>query len=269
MNSILENLPKPYFLHEGDGRFAALYQGDSLTLLDLIPEESIDLIFADPPYFLSNGGITCHSGKMVSVDKGDWDKVEGFAQIEEFNEAWLSKCRKVLKPDGSIWVSGTFHNIYTIGHLMNKVGYKILNDVIWEKPNPPPNLSCRYLTHSTEILLWAAKDDRSKHTFNYQWAKIKNKGKQMKNVWRIKPTSSQEKIYGIHPTQKPENLIDYIINVSSLEKDLVLDPFNGSGTTTVVAARNKRSTIGFDLLNEFNTIAEQRLVAELSQKKII
>ena len=269
MNSILKNLPKPYFFHEKDGRFAALYHGDSLQLLDLVPEESVDLIFADPPYFLSNGGITCHSGKMVSVDKGDWDKVEGFNQIEEFNEAWLKKCQRVLTPNGSIWVSGTLHNIYTIGHLMRQLGYKILNDVIWEKPNPPPNLSCRYLTHSTEILLWASKAETSKHKFNYQWAKRRNKGKQMKNVWHMKPPDNNEKRYGSHPTQKPEILLDLIINLSSLKGDVILDPFHGSGTTSVVATRYQRSCIGLEINNEFFEVAEKRLVDELSQNRVI
>jgi len=268
MNSILKDLPKPYFLHESDGRFAVLYHGDSLKLLDCIPEESVDLIIADPPYFLSNGGITCHSGKMVSVNKGEWDKIEGFEQFEDFNEAWISKCQNVLKENGSIWVSGTLHNIYTIGHLMRKLGYKILNDVIWEKPNPPPNLSCRYLTHSTEIVLWAAKNENSKHVFNYQWTKQENKGKQMKNVWRLKAPNSKEKAFGAHPTQKPEDLIYRIIHTSSHEGDIILDPFIGSGTTMKVGYHLLRSIIGFDIDEQYLEISRNRTRYDTNQSRL-
>ncbi len=139
--------------------------------------------FADPPYFLSNGGITCHAGKMVKVDKGDWDKSRGPALNHEFNKEWLLRCQRVLKPNGTIWVSGTHHVIFSIGYAMQELGYKILNDIAWEKPNPPPNLSCRYFTHSTETILWAARDAQSKHVFNYKEMR-KVTGKQMKTVWR-------------------------------------------------------------------------------------
>jgi hypothetical protein len=147
-----------------------------------------DAIFADPPYFLSNGGITCHAGKMVKVDKGDWDKSRGAELNHEFNLEWLKRCQRVLKPNGTIWVSGTHHVIFSIGYAMQQLGYKILNDIAWEKPNPPPNLSCRYFTHSTETILWAAKNEKSKHVFNYQEMR-KVTGKQMKTVWRQRMSS--------------------------------------------------------------------------------
>ncbi len=164
-----------------------LYHGNCLELLDAIaakyPDGRFDAIFADPPYFLSNGGITCHAGKMVKVDKGDWDVSRGPELNHEFNTEWLRRCQRVLKPNGTIWVTGTHHVIFSVGYALQQLGFKILNDIAWEKPNPPPNLSCRYFTHSTETILWAAKSEKSKHVFNYQEMR-KVKGKQMKTVWR-------------------------------------------------------------------------------------
>ena len=140
-----------------DSRGIFLYHGNCLELLDAIaakyPEGRFDCIFADPPYFLSNGGITCHAGRMVKVDKGDWDKSRGPELNHEFNLEWLRRCQRVLKPHGTIWVSGTHHVIFSIGFAMQQLGFKILNDIAWEKPNPPPNLSCRYFTHATETLI--------------------------------------------------------------------------------------------------------------------
>jgi site-specific DNA-methyltransferase (adenine-specific) len=177
----------PNLILRDSARRLWLYHGNCLDLLDAIaqkyPEGRFDAIFADPPYFLSNGGITCHAGKMVRVDKGGWDKSRGSELNHEFNLEWLLRCQRVLKPDGTIWVSGTHHVIFSIGYAMQQLGYKILNDIAWEKPNPPPNLSCRYFTHSTETILWAAKNEKSKHVFNYQEMR-KVTGKQMKTVWR-------------------------------------------------------------------------------------
>ena len=177
----------PHLVFSSDSPFVRLYHGNCFELLDAIyarygDEGRFDCIFADPPYFLSNGGITCHAGKMVKVDKGDWDKSRGPELNHEFNREWLLRCQRVLKPNGTLWVSGTHHVIFSIGYAMQELGYKILNDIAWEKPNPPPNLSCRYFTHSTETILWAAKDEKSKHTFNYQEMR-KVTGKQMKTVW--------------------------------------------------------------------------------------
>jgi site-specific DNA-methyltransferase (adenine-specific) len=177
----------PNLIFSHDSPFIRLYHADCLTLLDAIaakyPQGRFDAIFADPPYFLSNGGITCHAGRMVKVDKGDWDKSRGPELNHEFNLEWLKRCRNVLKPNGTIWVSGTHHVIFSIGYAMQQLGFKILNDIAWEKPNPPPNLSCRYFTHSTETILWAARDEKSKHVFNYQDMR-KVTGKQMKTVWK-------------------------------------------------------------------------------------
>ena len=187
------SLPKLIF--QSDSPFIRLYHGNSLELLDAIyskyPDGRFDANFADPPYFLSNGGITCHAGKMVKVDKGDWDVSRGPELNHEFNTEWLRRCQRVLKPNGTIWVTGTHHVIFSIGYAMQQLGYKILNDIAWEKPNPPPNLSCRYFTHSTETVLWAAKNEKSKHVFNYQEMR-KVTGKQMKTVWRKEEFSTED-----------------------------------------------------------------------------
>jgi len=154
-----------------------LLKGDCIEILNKARENSVDMIFADPPYFLSNDGITCHAGKMVSVNKGKWDKSKGVIENHKFTLEWLKACQRVLKPNGTIWVSGTTHIIYSIGFAMQELSYKILNDVIWYKRNAPPNLSCRYFTHSTETVLWAAKNEKSKHYFDYQLMK-KNESRQ-------------------------------------------------------------------------------------------
>jgi site-specific DNA-methyltransferase (adenine-specific) len=185
--SAVVNLPTPAF--DDPAHHLRLYQGDCLEILAALPASSVDLIFADPPYFLSDGGITCHAGKMVSVHKGDWDKSRGPDANHDFNRAWLSACQRILKPNGSIWVSGTAHVIHSVGFAMQQLGFKLLNDISWVKPNPPPNLSCRYFTHATETIIWAAKDKKSRHTFNYKLMKETNRGKQMKSVGKsVRPS---------------------------------------------------------------------------------
>ena len=239
-----------------------LFNGDSLVLLKNIDSNSVDLIFADPPYFLSSDGITCQSGKMVSVNKGDWDKIDTYKEIETFNKLWLTECQRILKDDGTIWVSGTHHNIYSVGNAMKNLGYKVLNVVTWEKPNPPPNLSCRYFTHSTEQIIWSGKNDKSKHLFNYSLMRESNGGKQMKDVWTMTSPSKHEKRYGKHRTQKPEKLLERIILSSSNEGDVILDPFQGSGTTGVISKRHKRQYIGIDADSQFLDISIKRIEDE-------
>jgi site-specific DNA-methyltransferase (adenine-specific) len=246
-----------------------LYKGNCLELMDNLaetfPEGCFDMIFADPPYFLSNGGITCRAGRMVKVDKGKWDKSQGPNVNHEFNTAWLSRCQKVLKKDGTIWVSGTHHIIFSVGFAMQQIGMKILNDIIWEKPNPPPNLSCRYFTHATEIVIWAAKSEKSKHVFNYDLMKVMNCGKQMKSIWTFPSPSAEEKIYGKHPTQKPIALVERCILASTNnDGDLVLDPFNGSGTTAVACLRTNRRYVGIELEDEYLDVSIKRLETEIS-----
>ena len=251
-------LPDPYFESE-DGRFR-LYQGDCLALLPGIPDESVDVIFADPPYFLSNDGITCHAGRMVSVNKGRWDKSQGPLRDHEFCLQWLAECRRIVKPTGSVWVSGTMHIIHSVGFAMQRLGMKLLNDITWVKPNPPPNLSCRYFTHATETLLWARKSEKARHTFNYQLMKAVSGGKQMKSVWKIGAPPKDEKVFGKHPTQKPVGLLERIIAASSHENELVLDPFSGSGTTGIAAAKARRLFVGMDVDARFLGVATMRYV---------
>ena len=166
-----QKLPKPtspaaHF--SGDDNAFVLHRGDSRDVLAEMPAESFDMVFADPPYFLSNGGITCQSGRMVAVKKGDWDVSRGVEENHAFNRSWLQACQRVLKPNGTIFVSGTRHVIFSVGYAMQQLGFKLLNDLVWYKVTPPPNLSCRYFTHATETILWASRDARSKHHFEYQ-----------------------------------------------------------------------------------------------------
>jgi site-specific DNA-methyltransferase (adenine-specific) len=256
-------LPAPVF-HDAKHHIK-IYQGDCLEILAAIPEACVDLIFADPPYFLSNNGITCHAGKMVSVNKGDWDRSRGADANHEFNRTWLAACQRVLKPNGAIWVSGTSHVIHSVGFAMQQLGYKLLNDISWVKPNPPPNLSCRYFTHATETIIWAAKSKSSKHTFDYKLMKETNKGKQMKSVWEILPPTREEKRFGKHPAQKPVALIERILLASSREGELVFDPFMGSGTTLLTAFRLRRHAFGCDMEFESLNLSLRRICAELIQ----
>ena len=239
---------------------SAFVCADTFDFLPKIQPESIDMIFADPPYFLSNDGFSCSGGRVVSVNKGSWDKIDSLEAKHEFNRKWLRLARKILKPNGSIWVSGTLHNIYSVGMALEEEGFKILNNITWQKINPAPNLSCRYFTHSTETILWARKNDKkAKHYYNYDLMKEINGGKQMKDVWTGMATPKSEKQFGKHPTQKPEYLLEQIILASTRENDLILDPFVGSGTTCVVAKKLHRRFIGIDQEKEFLEIAIKRV----------
>ena len=258
---------KPFYSDEANG--ICLYKGDSLKLLEEFPELSVDMVFADPPYFLSNGGITCQAGRMVSVNKGDWDKSPGIEGIHEFNTQWLAKCQRLLTQDGTIWVSGTTHVIFSVGLAMQQLGFKILNDITWFKTNAPPNLSCRYFTHSTEHVIWAAKNRKSKHKFAYALMKEINGGKQMRDVWTITAAGKAEKHHGKHPTQKPLALLERIILASTDEGDLTLDPFAGSGTTALAALRLRRRSIGIELDHEYLALAKSRLKAASAEGRLL
>lgn len=225
------------------------------------------MIFADPPYFLSNGGFSVQSGKQVSVNKGDWDKSQGFEKDNDFNKQWLSLCREKLTDDGTIWVSGTFHNIFSVAQSMTESGYKILNCITWQKSNPPPNLSCRFFTHSTEFILWAKKSNKSKHYFNYELMKEINGGTQMRDVWTLPAIAKWEKSCGKHPTQKPLPLLARIILASTKENDWILDPFSGSSTTGIAATILGRRFLGIERETEFLEISRNRR-EELNDKKI-
>lgn len=251
-----------------------LVEGDMFDIIKSIKRESIDVIFADPPYFLSNDGITCKSGKMVSVNKGGWDRIpSGSNDVNEkhkFNRRWIRMCKRVLKQNGTIWISGTLHNIYSIGMALEQEGFKIMNNITWQKTNPPPNLACRCFTHSTETILWAKKNSKkTKHLFNYKLMKDKNNGKQMKDVWQGSLTKKTEKIEGVHPTQKPEYLLENIIVSSTEPGYIILDPFCGSGTSGVVAIRHGCRYIGIDSCSDYLEIAKKRLEKELYAGKNI
>lgn len=240
-----------------------LILGNSFEELKKIKKNSVDMIFADPPYFLSGDGISCSGGKMVSVNKGDWDKKIGIEEKHQFNREWIRLCYNILKDEGTIWISGTLHNIYSIGMALEQEGFKIINNITWKKLNPPPNISCRYFVHSTETILWAKKDiKKAKHKFNYALMKELNGGKQAKDVWETSLTKHSEKKYGKHPTQKPIAILEKLILASTDEGDLILDPFNGSGTTGIVANKLKRKYIGIDLEKEYLDITIRRKESE-------
>lgn len=237
---------------------ATLYLADTIKALKSLEPDSVSMIFADPPYFLSNDGITCQGGKMVSVNKGDWDKT---IDKHKFNRKWIRACYRVLKPNGTIWISGTYHNIYSIGMALEQEGFKIINNITWQKTNPPPNLACRCFTHSTETILWAKKV-KGKHFFNYALMKEQNGGKQMKDVWTGSLTKASEKKAGKHPTQKPLYLLERIVLASTNEGDLVLDPFCGSSTTGVACLKHGRRYIGIDNCQEYIELSQRRLTNE-------
>ncbi|MBQ0136608.1 MAG: site-specific DNA-methyltransferase [Bacteroidales bacterium] len=235
-----------------------LYHGDCMELLKTIPDNSVNAIFADPPYFLSNGGISCQSGKQVCVDKGDWDKGGTPEHIYNFNKQWLSLCRSKLTDDGTIWISGTHHNIHVVMRCLQELGYKILNTITWQKTDPPPNLSCRYFNFSTELIIWARKSEKRPHKFNYEVMKQLNGDKQMTDVWRIPAVGRWEKNCGKHPTQKTLRLLYRIILASTDKGDTILDPFAGSSTTGIAANLLGRKFIGIEQDAQFVALSQRR-----------
>lgn len=246
-----------------------LYHGDCVEVLRGLPEESVDLIFADPPYNLSNGGFTCHAGRRAPVHKGDWDESRGIVEDFQFHQAWIHACRRVLREDGCIWISGTYHSIYGCGYALATGGFHILNDVCWFKPNAPPNLSGRYFTASHETLIWARKNPGSRHCYHYKEMKegnwpedtLKKPGRQMRSVWSIPSPKGQEKREGRHPTQKPCALLLRVIRASSDTGNLVLDPFTGSSTTGLAASYLGRRFIGIDTNAEYLDLSIRRYQA--------
>ena len=236
-----------------------LIDDDTFNSLKQFEPKSFDMIFADPPYFLSNDGITCSGGKMVSVNKGKWDKGLNVNDKYEFNKKWIHECYRVLKDEGTIWISGTLHNIYSIGMALEQEGFKIINNITWQKTNPPPNLACKTFTHSTETILWAKKDlPKTKYKFNYDLMKKINGNKQMKDVWTTSLTKPSEKKQGKHLTQKPLELLERIILASTNENDIILDPFCGSSTTGIAATKLNRQFIGIDNEKEYLDLSIRR-----------
>ena len=246
---------KPYY-KSGDHAFNLLH-GDTFELLPQF-NFKFDMIFADPPYFLSSGGISVQSGKIVCVDKGDWDKSMSQDDINAFNLKWLSLCREKLKDNGTIWISGTYHNIFSVANCLTQLGYKILNVITWAKTNPPPNISCRYFTYSTEFIIWARKLEKTAHYFNYELMKMINDGKQMTDVWRMPAIAPWEKSCGKHPTQKPIGLLARIIMASTESGAWILDPFAGSSTTGIAANLLGRRYLGIEREEEYAQMGVNR-----------
>ena len=234
-----------------------LIKGDSFSVMPDF-DFKFDMIFADPPYFLSNGGISLQSGKVVCVDKGEWDKGKTPEEMREWNMQWLGMCRDKLKENGSIWISGTYHNIFSVANCLTQLGYRILNVITWQKTNPPVNISCRFFTYSTEFVIWARKSKKVAHKFNYDVMKRLNDGKQMTDVWRLPAIGRWEKSCGKHPTQKPLALLTRIILACTDEGDWVMDPFSGSGTTGIAANLCGRRFCGIEREEEFCRMAMAR-----------
>ncbi|MDR9392529.1 MAG: site-specific DNA-methyltransferase [Trueperaceae bacterium] len=256
-------------------RDAVLLHGDGLRVLEALRPNSVDLVFADPPYKLSNGGFSVHSGRRVPVNKGGWDESDGLDADFAFHESWMGAVHDALKPGGTAWVSGTYHSIYQCGFAAQRIGYRILNDVTWLKPNAPPNLSRRFFTASHETLLWLRKGNDTKHTFHYDlmregdWASdpLKAPGKQMRSVWSIPAPKPGEKVFGKHPTQKPVALLERVVLASSNPGDLIVDPFSGSATTGIAAVRHHRRFLGIEMDEEFVALAKARLESELGREE--
>ncbi len=246
---------KPHY--KSSNRDFTLIHGDCFKLLREF-DFKFSCIFADPPYFLSNGGISVQSGKIVSVDKGEWDKGKSQQEMMEFNMEWLGLCRDKLKDNGTIWISGTYHNIFSVANCLTELGYKILNVVTWAKTNPPPNISCRYFTYSTEFIIWARKSEKKAHYFNYELMKHINGGKQMSDVWHLPAIAQWEKSCGKHPTQKPLALLVRIIMASTQQGEWVFDPFCGSSTTGIAANLLNRRFLGIDQNQEYLNMSIQR-----------
>ena len=241
------SLKKDFYLLNGD-------------CFELLPQFNFkfDMIFADPPYFLSNNGISCQSGQIVSVNKGEWDKGKTPEEMNEFNKQWIGLCRDKLKEDGTIWISGTYHNIFSVANSLTELGFKILNVVTWAKTNPPPNISCRYFTYSTEFIIWARKSAKIPHKFNYELMKLLNDGKQMTDVWRLPAIAPWEKSCGKHPTQKPLALLTRIILASTNKNGWILDPFAGSSTTGIAANLIGRRYLGIEQDTSFAEMGKKR-----------
>ncbi len=246
---------KPYFKSK-DKNFYLLH-GDTAELLPQF-EHQFDMVFADPPYFLSNDGLTIQNGKIVSVNKGKWDKSKGFEFINNFNRKWLKLVRAKMKEAATIWISGTMHNIFSIGQILTELDFKILNVITWQKTNPPPNFSCRYFTHSTEQIIWARKNKKSPHYYNYELMKELNNNKQMKDVWTFPAIAPWEKSCTKHPTQKPLSVLTRLLLASTKKEDWILDPFTGSSTTGIAANLLERRFLGIDLEEEYLEISKCR-----------
>lgn len=234
-----------------------LIPGDCVETLSKF-KFGFDMVFADPPYFLSGGGISYQSGQIVCVDKGEWDKPTSPEDMDAFNLRWLSAVRDHMKDNATIWISGTHHNIFSVQQQLLKLGFKILNVITWAKTNPPPNISCRYFTYSTEFIIWARKSHKVAHYFNYELMKQLNDDKQMTDVWRLPAIAPWEKSCGKHPTQKPLGVLARLIQASTEPGAWILDPFSGSATTGIAANLLGRKYLGLEKEEQFLAMSKAR-----------
>lgn len=268
----MEKKMKPYFKKDN----FTLYHSDCLEVMDQMRPNSVDMIFADPPYFLSSGSFTCQNGRMVSVKKGNWDMSNGTELNFKFHLTWIEAAKRILKPGGTLWVSGTYHSIYQCGVALEMNEFRVLNDIAWFKPNAAPNLSTRFFTASHETLIWARKGEKTKHTFNYKlmrngkWPEdaFKKPDKQMRSVWSINTPKPAEKKYGKHPTQKPFDLLKRVVLASTNKGDLILDPFTGSSTTGLAAYAYDRKFIGIDTEKKYLDLSIKRFENLITQNRM-
>lgn len=246
----------PFFYKSPNNDFTII-QGDCVETLSKF-KFGFDMVFADPPYFLSGGGISYQSGKVVCVDKGEWDKPLSPEEMDAFNYRWLSAVRNHMKDNATIWITGTYHNIFSVQQQLLKLNFKILNVITWAKTNPPPNISCRYFTYSTEFIIWARKSQKVPHYFNYELMRQLNGNKQMTDVWRMPAIGKWEKSCGKHPTQKPLGVLARIIQASTRPNAWVLDPFSGSATTGIAANLLNRRYLGLEIETNFLEMSRAR-----------
>ena len=240
---------------------AIVYLADCVDLMKIIPSGSVDMVFADPPYRLSTGGVTVKGGRLAPVDKGVWDRSMGFVEDHRFNVRWLKEARRILKPEGTIWVTGTHHIIFSLGFALQSMNFKLINQITWHKPDPPPNALHTAFTHAHETLVWASKNKGASHTFNYDLINSPNPRAQVSSVWRIPAVPRREKRHGYHPTQKPLRLVRRAVVASTNDGDLIFDPFCGSGTTGVAAKELGRFFVGVEMEEEYAKIATRRIGA--------
>ena len=244
-----------------------ILNGDCIEVMNSLPEASVDLIFADPPYNLQlRGDLHRPDNSKVDAVDNDWDQFDSFALYDQFTKAWLKAARRLLKPNGAIWVIGSYHNIFRVGAALQDQGFWILNDVVWRKSNPMPNFRGKRLTNAHETMIWAGKDESSKYTFNYEALKALNEGIQMRSDWVLPICNGHERLKNAdgdkaHPTQKPESLLHRVLVGSTNPGDVVLDPFFGTGTTGAVAKMLGREYIGIEREEEYRKVAKKRIAA--------
>ena len=259
--------PKP--VNKADLPLGQILPGDCIAAMRSLPDNSVDLVFADPPYNLQLGGdLNRPDGSHVDAVTDHWDQFPSFAVYDAFTKAWLAEARRVLKPDGGLWVIGSYHNIYRVGAIMQDMGFWLLNDIVWRKTNPMPNFRGTRFTNAHETLLWASMGEKARYQFNYTAMKTLNDELQMRSDWVLPICSGGERLkddtgHKAHPTQKPEALLYRVLLATTEKGDVVLDPFFGTGTTGAVAKRLGREWIGCEREEDYRVVARARIAREL------